>query len=316
MLAIGIDMSKASFHAALNDNSVKKFKNTPEGIDALLVASEALGHSAAETLIGVESTGVYHLLLATRLTKTGYRVMIINPLESHRFGAAHTLRKLKTDAVDAQTVRSMVLFGVGRLFTETDDVLALKALITERESLVEILAIMKRQQEARMVRMRAIERSVHDPSISVIAALQREILLLEAELLAYAPHTQHLLRSIPGIGAISAASLVAYIGDIHRFSTPEKLVAFIGLDCRVHQSGSSINGHGYISKRGSKHLRSMLFNAAFVARRRNPVLGAYFAKKVAEGKHYTSALNAVERKLIHIIWAVWSRGTPFVQRSV
>jgi transposase len=122
MLVIGIDMSKASFHAALNDTTVRKFKNTIEGIDALLVFSETLGHTAPETTIGVESTGVYHLLLATRLTKAGYRVMIINPLESHRFGTARTLRNLKTDAVDAQSIRSMVLFGIGRLFTETDDV--------------------------------------------------------------------------------------------------------------------------------------------------------------------------------------------------
>src|ERR1700733_10263899 len=127
MLVIGIDMGKASFHAALNDTVTKKFKNTPEGIDALLVFSETLGHSAAETTIGVESTGVYHLLLATRLTKAGYRVMMINPLESYRFVAARTLRNLKTDAADAQSIRTMITVGMGRLFVETDDVLALKA---------------------------------------------------------------------------------------------------------------------------------------------------------------------------------------------
>jgi transposase len=129
------------------------------------------------------------------------------------------------------------------------------------------------------------------------------------------PHTQHLLRSIPGIGAVSSACLIAYIGDVHRFSTPEKLVAYIGLDCRVHQSGASINGRGYISKKGNRYLRAMLFNAAFTARRSNPALRDFFKKKVSEGKHYTSALVAVERKLVHIIWAVWTRGTPFVQRS-
>ena len=53
----------------------------------------------------------------------------------------------------------------------------------------------------------------------------------------------------------------------------------------------------------------------FTARRSNPALRDFFKKKVSEGKHYTSALVAVERKLVHIIWAVWTRGTPFVQRS-
>jgi transposase len=207
MLAIGIDMSKASFHAALNDTLVKKFKNTPEGINSLLIMSESFGHSAQDTSIGVEATGVYHLLLATQLTKAGYRVMIMNPLESHRFGAARTLRNLKTDAADAQSIRSMVLQNLGRLFTETDDVLSLKALVSERESLIDILTVMKQQREARTIRMRAIERPVHDPSISIIAALESEIHILEAHLLSYVPHTQHLLRSIPGIGAVSSACL-------------------------------------------------------------------------------------------------------------
>ena len=106
--------------------------------------------------------------------------------------------------------------------------------------------------------------------------------------------------------------LVAYVGDIRRFPSAESLVAYIGLDCRVHQSGTSINGKGFISKRGNRHLRSVLYNAAFIARQTNPALKAYFDKKVAEGKHYTAALVAIERKLVHVIYAVWTRGTPFV----
>jgi len=74
---------------------------------------------------------------------------------------------------------------------------------------------------------------------------------------------------IPGIGALSAAALAAYVGDINRFSSPEKLVAYVGayvgIDCRVHESGASIHGKGYITKRGNTYLRHILFNAAFIA---------------------------------------------------
>jgi transposase len=314
MLAIGIDMSKATFHAALDELLVRKFKNTTEGIDTFLDAIHTLGHGPGETTIGVESTGVYHLLLATRLTAKGYSVILINPLESHRFIAARTLRRTKTDTVDARAIRAMVLYGVGRLFVETDEVLALKALVTEREGLVEMLRMMKNYREARTVRARAISRTVHDPSPSVMAALESEIHILEAHFLSYAPATQYLLRSIPGIGVISAASLVAHVGDIRRFSSPEKLVAYVGLDCRVHQSGTSVNGRGFVSKHGNRQLRAVLFNAAFRARQANPELKAYFEKKMREGKHYVSALNAVERKLLHIVHAVWTRGTPFEAR--
>ena len=130
MLAIGSDMSKATFHAALDDLLVRKFKNTGERIDAFAVDIASLGHVPTETTIGVESTGVYHLLLCTKLTQAGYTVMLINPLESHCFIAAQSLRQRKTVTIDAKSIRAMVLAGVGRPFVETDEVLALKALVS------------------------------------------------------------------------------------------------------------------------------------------------------------------------------------------
>ena len=93
----------------------------------------------------------------------------------------------------------------------------------------------------------------------------------------------------------------------------KKLVAYLGLDCRVHQSGTSINGKGFITKRGNPVLRSLLFNAAYVARQHNPELKMFFEKKLSEGKHYFSATCAVERKLVGIVYAVWKRKTPFVK---
>ena len=105
MHAIGIDMSKATFHAAVDDRLVKKFTNTADGIDALLSSLTPLGLTSQDIVVGVEATGVYHLLLCTRLTKTGYRVMLINPLESHRFVAAQSLRRRKTDTCLLYTSR-------------------------------------------------------------------------------------------------------------------------------------------------------------------------------------------------------------------
>lgn len=315
MLAIGIDMSKATFHAALDDSLVKKFKNTTEGITAFLSGLSTFSHTPAESIVGVESTGVYHLLLCTRLSAAGFRVMIINPLESHRFVAAQTLRERKTDEIDARSIRTMVLYGVGRPFVETDELLALKALVTERDSLVDMFTMMKNHREARTIRARAISRVIHDPSAPVMAALESQIHILEAHFLEYEPATQYLLRSIPGIGPVSAATLVAHIGDIRRFPSPEKLVAYVGLDCRVRQSGTSVKGRGTISKRGNHRLRAVLFQAAFCARQHNPEFKRYFEKKIGEGKHYLSALTAIERKLLHLVYAVWKRGTPFEQRD-
>src|ERR1700730_6079057 len=116
MLAIGIDISKATFHASFDDLLVKKFKNTEDGIAAFLTALPSLGHSATETVIGVESTGVYHLLFCSRVSAARFRIMVMNPLESHHFMAAHSLRERKTDKIDAHVIRTMVQSGVGRPF--------------------------------------------------------------------------------------------------------------------------------------------------------------------------------------------------------
>jgi hypothetical protein len=68
MHAIGVDMSKASFHAALDDHVVKKFGNSESGIDAFLRCLRSPGIPPEDILIGIESTGVYHLLLCMRVS--------------------------------------------------------------------------------------------------------------------------------------------------------------------------------------------------------------------------------------------------------
>lgn len=310
---IGIDMSKDSFHAAFNDTEVQIFKNTDQGIRTFIETLRQRNCSTSDTIIGTEATGVYHLLLCEQLRKFGWNIKVINPLLTHRM-IASTLRRVKTDRHDALAIRKTLLTGVGYTYTDTPDILALKTLVQEREALSRMRSETKQRMHAHKIRAKASGLKLHDSFSGAIKLLSYEIREIERKMSQYIPDTQKLLRSIPGIGALSAAALVAYVGDINRFQSPEKLVAYIGLDCRVHESGTSIHGKGYISKRGNKYLRYVLFNAAFIARQKNPVLKAYFEKKVKEGKHYYSALCAVERKLIHLIWAVWTRGTPFEKR--
>lgn len=314
MHAIGIDMSKDSFHAAFGDEEVRKFANTPEGIEEFMTYMEDRNFMVTDTRIGVEATGVYHLLFATTLRDHEWDVAVINPLESHRM-ITQGLRTVKTDRLDALKIRTMTMIGKGYLFTDTTDTLALKALVVERQALVDMRKMTKQRMEVHRLKEAATGVSLHDSGSAVLEVLTEEIAAIEDAMGNYAPDTQQLLRSIPGIGKVSAGALVALIGDIHRFPTPEKLVAFIGLDSRVFESGTSIRGKGFISKRGNKYLRHILFNAAFIARQHNPALGRYHAKKLAEGKHYFSALCAVERKLVHLIYAVWKRGTPYEKRA-
>jgi len=310
---MGIDMSKDSFHAAFDEFSVRQFHNTEEGIDSFLAILAEQRMRSDETTLGVEATGVYHLLLCERLRIAGWDIRVINPLLTHRL-ARSSRRKLKTDHADALLIRKALVAGLGYPHTDTPQIQTLKAILAQREALVRMRAMLKQQRSAYTVRVQVAGVTPHNGFQEILMVLKTQLQTLEREMANHAPATQRLPRTIPGIGAISAAALVAVVGDMRRFANPEKLTAYTGLDCRRHQSGTSIHGKGYITKRGNAYLRYILFNAAFIARQHDAELKAYFEKKVSEGKHYCSAVCAVERKLVHRIYAVWRRGRPYETR--
>jgi len=126
-----------------------------------------------------------------------------------------------------------------------------------------------------------------------------------------------LLLSIPGVGELTAATIISEIGDISRFSTAKKLVAFAGLDPSVYESGKFKSSHNRISKRGSTHLRKALYQAASAGVRKsngspnNSILHDYYIKKVDEGKAKKVAIIAVAHKLLRIIYGMWKNGEFF-----
>lgn len=122
--------------------------------------------------------------------------------------------------------------------------------------------------------------------------------------------TLELLQSIPGIGFITAATILAEIGDFSAFSKPGKLVAYFGIDPSVMQSGEFTGTRNKMSKRGSRLLRRVLFTIALANIRTkrdktacNPVLLEYYKNK-CQSKPKKVALGAVMRKLVYIIFAV------------
>ncbi|WP_459849041.1 IS110 family RNA-guided transposase [Fusibacter bizertensis] len=134
--------------------------------------------------------------------------------------------------------------------------------------------------------------------------IESQIDHLESEIESILGRINSPIVTIPGIGPINAAIILGEIGDINRFSTPAKLVAYAGLDATVSQSGDYISTSNKMSKRGSPHLRTAIFNAAFIASNTDPVFKAYYLKKRAEGKHHFVALNATARKMCNTIHAV------------
>jgi transposase len=130
-----------------------------------------------------------------------------------------------------------------------------------------------------------------------------------------------LLCSIPGIGLITATTVLAEIGDFSAFSKPDKLVAFFGIDPSVKQSGQFEGTKNKMSKRGSRLLRRVLFTTALANVRKkrngnelNPVLYDFYRKKTVN-KAKKVALGAVMHKLVFIIFAVLRDKIPFELRK-
>ena len=148
--------------------------------------------------------------------------------------------------------------------------------------------------------------------LEMITLLENQLVELEEEISEYLSKLDTYITTCPGIGEVLGAIIVSEIGDISRFSEPKKLVAFVGVDPSVKQSGEFVGTQNKMSKRGSPHLRRAFFLAANVAAFRDPVLSAYYQKKRAEGKHHYTALGAVARKLICIVYAVLRDKKPYV----
>lgn len=112
-----------------------------------------------------------------------------------------------------------------------------------------------------------------------------------------------------------AASIKSEIGDISRFNSPSKLVAFVGIDPSVRRSGESNATHNRMSKRGSPYLRRSIWVATVNAARYDPVLKAYYQKKCSEGKHHLTAIGAVARKLTYVIFAIMRDKRDYVVQT-
>ena len=120
------------------------------------------------------------------------------------------------------------------------------------------------------------------------------------------------ILSLPGIGYTLGAMILSEIGDIKRFSSPAKLLAFAGLEPSVYQSGKFNPTSGKMVKRGSPFLRWALLQAATYAPTSSLTFAAYYAKKRSEGKSPSVAHSHVSKKLVRVIFSLLSRNVSFV----
>jgi len=148
-------------------------------------------------------------------------------------------------------------------------------------------------------------------TIAQIELLDSQLNQVEAEMTEIMKFNDSVIMTIPGIGYINGGMILGEIGNIHRFSSPGKLLAYAGLDPSVYQSGNFQAKRTRMSKRGSKVLRYALMNAAHNVVKNNATFKDYYDKKMVEGRTHYNALGHCAGKLVRVIWKMLTDEVEF-----
>jgi transposase len=287
---------------------VRSFANTPAGHRELI---QTLTRGGKRVRVVMEATGLYGLDVAIALSEVeGIEVMVANPRAVRNFAKA-MMQRSKNDHLDAMVLRE---FGARMRFKRwirpTENALNLWALARRLEALTHLNVAEKNRRHAAGVSAaipasvrRSIARSLRFQE-KEIAELRREAMkCIRADVELY--RQQQLLRSMPGIGEVSAIQLLAELVLLPPDRDVRQWVAYAGLDPREYSSGKSVCKHTRISKIGNGHLRRALFMPALVACRFEPHLRGFYQHLLERGKAKRQALSAVARKMLHAIYGMF-----------
>ncbi len=314
MVVVGFDVGKDSLFGARLDRSgvVKEHWELANTSAALLPVLRGLRRKYKHLLVASEATAEYHRPLAELCLMLNIPFSLINPITTKQFTRA-TVRKKKTDKTDAEVIARVAMQGQGTLVTK-DTFNDVKPMLRTGVKLIQI---------SRMLTLMQYHLTVvlpNEPSLLQQLATCQEALDVAAVTFRSTarqrvnPSVSRLLQSVPGVGPQTAALLIAELGDITRFKNSASVVAYVGLDPRVKQSGTSLKRNTHLTKRGSPYLRRALYLAAAAAQRHDPELRATYEKKRAEGKRYREATIVVARRVVTRVYAVWKRQTPYQKK--
>lgn len=146
--------------------------------------------------------------------------------------------------------------------------------------------------------------------IKVIKSLDEHIESFESKISTIIKELNPSILTIPGIGELSAASIIAEYGEISNFSSPAKMLAFAGLEPSINESGT-LESNGKMVKHGSGHLRYVLMNSSLTLLKFNPTFYDFYFKKRSEGKSHRVALSHVCKKFVRLIYTLESKHINF-----
>lgn len=309
---LGIDVSKATLDVCLlreKDSEDTQMANNRKGFNQLHHWLQKRQASSAHVCL--EATGIYGLEVAQFLHEKGYRVSVVNPARIKGF-AQSQMRRSKTDKLDAAVIAAFCRALQPDLWTPPEPAwYELRALVRHLDDLQQT-----RQQQVNRLESATLP-AVRDQLQQHISFIDEQIAQVKNQIKAHLKRFPHLkrevelLKSIPGIGDLTAWRVLAEIGLIARFADIRQVVAFVGLDPTRHESGRSVRGGRPISRQGRASLRAALFMPALTAQRHNPLLRAFAQRLQANGKLPKQIVVAVMRKLLHLAYGILKSGQPF-----
>ena len=312
-LTVGIDVAKAALEMALSDRlATSSHANDEAGHAALLACLEQLRTQGAHiALVVLEATGGLEAEVAWALQLAGWPVVVVNPRQTRDF--ARSMGQLaKTDRIDAQ-----LLARLGQTLLQRPDLAKLiKPLPDERQRMLQAMVTRRRQLLAMRVaeqqRAAGPDRRMRKSLNIMLKALDRELARLEQELHAFiGEHHAELLAllgEVKGVGKATISTLLAEVPELGELSGRE-ISALVGV-APINRDSGTLRGKR-TTFGGRPQVRKVLFMAAMVASRYNPVIKAFYERLVAAGKPKKLALTACMRKLLTILNAMAKARKPF-----
>lgn len=308
MTYVGIDVSKKTLDCCVldADNEVYlKVQNSRAGYDELMNLLALYD----DVHVCLEATGAYWQSLVDFLGTNDVRVSVENPAKVHYFAKASMLR-MKSDKRDALLIADYCQAMKPRLYSPLDESVA------DLRLLVSMYYRLRKQRVSERVKLLEVQGLVRHLVESNIAHFDAQLLEVEKMLRAFFRSNadlgckHKLLQTIPGIGFSSSAVLLSILASINTFESANQFVAYLGLNPRKMESGTSLKGREHISKVGKPEYRAALYMPAMVAYSKN-LYPDFVARLQDNGKMPKVIIVALMRKLAIYAYTVYKTNCAY-----
>jgi transposase len=318
---IGVDVSKSTLDVWLyNAKLHKEFKNTLQGFNILTKWVEKTTRVGLDKVaFCFEHTGLYSLPLGFYLHEKRACFFVVSGLLVKR---SLGLKRGKSDKIDAQQLSRFVYLHRDELKPfemPSETIIKLKQLFSLRARLVKQSSGYKAYLgEIKTVLGTSGNETIINTCISLVETLNAQIKNIELEMMNLIKSEQELLKthrnitSIKGVGLIVAVAMIVSTNNFQSFNTWRQFSCYAGIAPFEHCSGTSYRGKSRVSHLGNRHLKTLLSQSAASSIQCDPEMKLYYQRRLAEGKNKMSTLNIIRNKIVSRIFAVVTRGTPYV----